>query len=172
MDDLRILFVWAMMCVCLVGGGVLTAILTALIYGCEIRLKSWLKSRIKFKFNDNWGQNHLGHKLFTPFEAHIFDMTILFEKHEMGDTCSYCKTFPGHVGLKLPEDRGKNSWRVLYFRTDTMNYYLRWTLPKWKIKYPDPVQGCELYQEEGCAHVDGLLCDFPECSMLKEWKNK
>lgn len=32
-------------------------------------------------------------------------------------------------------------------------------------KFPDPVRDCHLYNEQGCSHVDGLLCDFPECSM-------
>ena len=33
----------------------------------------------------------------------------------------------------------------------------------------DPVKGCEVYKNEGCAHVDGLLCDFPECSIRQEY---
>jgi len=36
----------------------------------------------------------------------------------------------------------------------------------------DPVRKCSLYRNEGCAHVDGLLCDYPECSMLKEYNDK
>lgn len=38
--------------------------------------------------------------------------------------------------------------------------------------YPDPVKGCDLYKEKGCSHVDGYLCDYPDCSMLKEYKSK
>ena len=38
-----------------------------------------------------------------------------------------------------------------------------------KIKLSDPVKSCELYKTEGCSHVDGLLCDFPECSMNKNF---
>ena len=34
----------------------------------------------------------------------------------------------------------------------------------------DPVKGCELYKNEGCSHVDGLLCDYPKCEMLKEYR--
>lgn len=34
----------------------------------------------------------------------------------------------------------------------------------------DPVRGCELYKNEGCSHVDGLLCDYPKCKMLKEYR--
>ena len=33
----------------------------------------------------------------------------------------------------------------------------------------DPVRKCELYKKEGCSHVDGLLCDYHNCSMLKEY---
>jgi hypothetical protein len=33
----------------------------------------------------------------------------------------------------------------------------------------DPVKGCDLYKNEGCCHVDGILCDYPKCSMLKEY---
>lgn len=33
----------------------------------------------------------------------------------------------------------------------------------------DPVYNCKLYTDEGCSHVDGFLCDFPKCSMLKEY---
>lgn len=32
----------------------------------------------------------------------------------------------------------------------------------------DPVKHCALYKERGCSHVDGYLCDYPDCSMLKE----
>lgn len=32
----------------------------------------------------------------------------------------------------------------------------------------DPVRGCNVFKEEGCAHVDGLLCDYPDCDILKE----
>ena len=29
----------------------------------------------------------------------------------------------------------------------------------------DPVKHCRLYKDEGCSHVDGMLCDFPKCDM-------
>lgn len=35
----------------------------------------------------------------------------------------------------------------------------------------DPVHSCDLYKAKGCSHVDGMLCDFPECSMNKEYVN-
>ena len=33
----------------------------------------------------------------------------------------------------------------------------------------DPCKHCRLYKEKGCAFVDGLLCDFPNCRMNKEY---
>lgn len=33
----------------------------------------------------------------------------------------------------------------------------------------DPVHNCKLYKEQGCSHVDGMLCDFPNCSMNNEY---
>ena len=34
----------------------------------------------------------------------------------------------------------------------------------------DPVKGCDVYKNIGCAHVDGFLCDYPNCSILKDYK--
>ena len=31
----------------------------------------------------------------------------------------------------------------------------------------DPINQCNLHKEIGCSHIDGMLCDFPKCSMLK-----
>ena len=36
----------------------------------------------------------------------------------------------------------------------------------------DPVKGCDVYRNIGCSHVDGFLCDYPDCSILKEYKMK
>ena len=36
----------------------------------------------------------------------------------------------------------------------------------------DPVYGCKLYKDYGCSFVDGIICDFPNCSMLKEYLTK
>ena len=38
----------------------------------------------------------------------------------------------------------------------------------WYMKN-DPVKKCDLYKDKGCAHVDGMLCDFPTCSMYLEY---
>ncbi len=35
----------------------------------------------------------------------------------------------------------------------------------------DPVKHCAVYKKTGCSHVDGMLCDFPSCSMLKAFKD-
>ena len=34
----------------------------------------------------------------------------------------------------------------------------------------DPVYHCEIYIAEGCAHVDGFLCDMKTCSSRKDFK--
>lgn len=33
----------------------------------------------------------------------------------------------------------------------------------------DPIKKCTLYKEKGCSHVDGLLYDYPNCLMNKEY---
>lgn len=36
----------------------------------------------------------------------------------------------------------------------------------------DPVRHCEVYKDRAngsCAHVDGMLCDFPHCSIRKNY---
>ena len=38
------------------------------------------------------------------------------------------------------------------------------------IKENDPVYGCEVWLNEGCSHVDGLLCNYPECEILKQYR--
>jgi len=47
-----------------------------------------------------------------------------------------------------------------------------WNPIKWwkAMRATDPIHACDLYKAEGCAHVDGMLCDFPDCQMLKDWK--
>ena len=38
------------------------------------------------------------------------------------------------------------------------------------IKENDPFYGCEVWLNEGCSHVDGLLCNYPECEILKKYR--
>ena len=33
----------------------------------------------------------------------------------------------------------------------------------------DPVKGCAVYRNIGCSHVDGFLCDYPNCSIMKDY---
>lgn len=33
----------------------------------------------------------------------------------------------------------------------------------------DPVRKCPVFREEGCSHVDGMLCNFPECNTYHEY---
>jgi hypothetical protein len=33
----------------------------------------------------------------------------------------------------------------------------------------DPVKYCELYRNEGCSHVDGLLCEMDTCKERRDY---
>ena len=35
--------------------------------------------------------------------------------------------------------------------------------------HTDPVNSCLVFKERGCAHVDGLLCNFPNCKTFKSY---
>ena len=37
-------------------------------------------------------------------------------------------------------------------------------------RYPDPVKSCGVYRNEGCAHVDGQLCDYAKCKDRIEYE--
>lgn len=36
----------------------------------------------------------------------------------------------------------------------------------------DPIKHCTKYRNEGCAHVDGMLCDMLICSILKDYNER
>ena len=36
----------------------------------------------------------------------------------------------------------------------------------------DPLKDSQVYKKLGCSHVDGLLCDFPNCSLNNEFINE
>lgn len=36
----------------------------------------------------------------------------------------------------------------------------------------DPIKHCPVYKDHGCAHVDGYLCDYPNCSIVKRYTMK
>ena len=38
------------------------------------------------------------------------------------------------------------------------------------VRENDPVYNCPVHIEEGCAHVDGMLCDMKTCEILKKKK--
>lgn len=38
----------------------------------------------------------------------------------------------------------------------------------YKLRNSDPVRNCPVYQKEGCVHVDGLLCMFPNCKLVHQ----
>ena len=47
--------------------------------------------------------------------------------------------------------------------------------PPWKYKQSDPVRHCPVYLDTAngsCVHVDGFLCDFPNCSIIKKVENE
>lgn len=33
----------------------------------------------------------------------------------------------------------------------------------------DPVKRCDVYLTEGCSHVDGMLCNFPDCDIYHKY---
>lgn len=37
-----------------------------------------------------------------------------------------------------------------------------------KKLFPVPVSECEVYNEEGCCHIDTRLCDMENCSIRKK----
>ena len=34
----------------------------------------------------------------------------------------------------------------------------------------DPVYNCDYYKNKGCSHVDGLVCNFPNCELNEFYK--
>lgn len=50
---------------------------------------------------------------------------------------------------------------------------LKWLKKLFCNPETDPVCGCDVYKDKengSCAHVDGPLCDFPDCSILKMYR--
>lgn len=41
-----------------------------------------------------------------------------------------------------------------------------WIVTAW-MPY-DPVKDCSVYINEGCAHIDGILCDINNCSFINK----
>ena len=40
--------------------------------------------------------------------------------------------------------------------------YYRW-------RNSDPVSKCPVYRKKGCSHVDGMLCNFPDCHIYHDY---
>jgi hypothetical protein len=38
-----------------------------------------------------------------------------------------------------------------------------------EFKENDPLYSCRVFKDLGCSHIDGFLCDFPDCSMNKKY---
>lgn len=36
----------------------------------------------------------------------------------------------------------------------------------------DPIKHCNVYKKEGCAHVDGPLCNMKTCEILSKFKEE
>lgn len=51
---------------------------------------------------------------------------------------------------------------------------LKTRLKRWYYKFrnSDPVKKCPVYLNEGCSHVDGIICPFPNCSLVNEYLGK
>lgn len=47
-----------------------------------------------------------------------------------------------------------------------INKLKRWY---WCWRNSDPIKNCPVYKNKGCSHVDGLLCNFPNCSTYHEY---
>ena len=42
----------------------------------------------------------------------------------------------------------------------------------WWYYNNDPVKKCNLHINEGCSHVDGLLCNYLYCDMMQEYNRE
>lgn len=40
---------------------------------------------------------------------------------------------------------------------------------KFNMNEGDPLKNCALFKEKGCSHIDGMLCDFPNCEMNEKY---
>lgn len=56
--------------------------------------------------------------------------------------------------------------RVPLYKRISLKWLYSWMLPD----VDDPVCHCDLYKEKGCSHVDGYLCNFPDCPELKKFR--
>ena len=45
--------------------------------------------------------------------------------------------------------------------------YIKRLFYRWRNS--DPAKHCPVYTEQGCAHVDGMLCNFPDCTTYHKY---
>lgn len=50
-----------------------------------------------------------------------------------------------------------------------MNIFKKIKRLYYRLRNSDPVKNCPVYREQGCSHVDGLLCFFPDCDIVHEY---
>ena len=50
-----------------------------------------------------------------------------------------------------------------------MNIFKKIKRLYYRFRNSDPVKNCPVYHEQGCSHVDGMLCDFPDCRIYHEY---
>lgn len=55
---------------------------------------------------------------------------IRFEIHEKNSQGYFDWFKHSTLGIALPENKGKNSWRIIYWNRGEELWVLRWTLPK------------------------------------------
>ena len=41
-----------------------------------------------------------------------------------------------------------------------------------RFNLDDPIKYCNLFKTHGCAHIDGPLCDFPNCQMHSAYEKR
>lgn len=59
---------------------------------------------------------------------------------------------------------------LIFWLVFIISVLLLMRLYKLTVRPYDPVVSCEVYIKEGCAHVDGFLCNMKTCTMLKEYR--
>lgn len=77
----------------------------------------------RFTVGDSWPNK----SSWQVFSAQVRGASLLIERHTRECGCSYCRGEHGHDLLWLPENKSRNSWRVLNF---FHRLYVRWTLPE------------------------------------------
>lgn len=56
-------------------------------------------------------------------------------------------------------------------RKKNKSYFCKALKSIFPVVKPDPVKHCPIYKKEGCAHVDGPLCDIDKCNPTSKSDN-